>query len=361
MIQRVAVIGAGTMGAGISQLCAQSGFSVKLHDALPKVLETAQKRLRDGFDAAVLKGKLTTMQAERALGSISVCAKLEEAAGADLVIEAASEDLFIKRKIFAELDKACPDAILATNTSSLSVADIAQGVKDPSRVLGMHFFNPPVAMKLVEMIRAPGTSPEVFHGAWDFVLVGLRKTPVDVKDTPGFIVNRVMRPYYVEAQRCLADGVGITQLDTVARGTGGVPMGPFELMDLIGLDVNFSITQSIYMALGRPERFIPPALQQKLVEAGCLGRKAGKGFYLYEGGKPAGENPLAGGKACTFSPEEGWRRVIGAVIAEAELALKEGVAGKGDIDTAIKLAMNFPRGPFEWQKRSDESTAKPSR
>jgi len=358
MIQRVAVVGAGTMGAGIAQLCAQSGFAVKVHDALPASLEALPKKLRANLDAAVLKGKLTTQQADRAYHSISPVATLEELAGADLVIEAAPEDLTLKRELFARLDTVCPDAILATNTSSLSVTAISEAVRTPHRLLGLHFFNPPVATKLVEVVRAPKTADEVFRAVWEFSLMGLRKTPVDVKDTPGFIVNRVMRPYYVEGLRCAA--AGFSKLDRVAREQGGVPMGPFELMDLIGLDVNLAITKSIYEACGRPERFAPQPLQQKLVDLGQTGRKAGRGFYVYEAGKPAGENPQAAallGEAAALTPEAAWNRVIGAVLAEAELARAEGVAGRQDIDTAIKLAMNFPRGPFQWRAESTSPRA----
>lgn len=354
MIQRVGVVGAGTMGFGIAQLCAQSGFSVKVFDAAPAALERLKPRLKEALDAAALKGRLTTYQAERAFHCVSPASSLHELSGAELVIEAAVEDLAVKRDIFAKLDTLCPDSVLATNTSSLRVADIAAVVKAPQRVLGVHFFNPPVAMKLVEMVRAPKTSPETFAAVWEFVLSGLRKTPIDVLDRPGFVVNRVMRPYYVEAQRQAARGCSPAALDEAARRLGGVPMGPFELMDLIGLDVNLAITQVIYEALDRPERFVPPELQRKLVAAGQTGRKVGRGFYLYENGKKAGENPEASPVRIDSapSPESAWQAVIGAVIAEAELAHAEGVAGKADIDTAIKLAMNFPRGPFEWRKQS---------
>ena len=359
MIQRIGVVGAGTMGTGIAQLCAQAGFSVKVHDPAPSALKALPRKLRAGLDAAVLKGRLTTQQSDRAFHSVSAAASLDELAGADLVIEAGPEDLELKRRIFAALDACCPEAVLATNTSSLSVAAIAAAVSSPRRVLGMHFFNPPVATKLIELVRAPKTSEEVFAAAWDFVVTALRKTPVDVKDTPGFIVNRVMRPYYLESQRTALAGAGIAGLDLAARERGGVPMGPFELMDLIGLDVNLSITRSLYEAFGRPERFAPSALQEKIVGLGHTGRKAGRGFYLYKDGRPAGENPEAlallppGGR---LSPEAGWQRVLDAVIAEARLAAEEGVAGANDIDTAVKLAMNLPRGPFQWRVES-RSTA----
>ncbi|MEQ1917746.1 MAG: 3-hydroxyacyl-CoA dehydrogenase NAD-binding domain-containing protein [Elusimicrobiota bacterium] len=355
MIQRVAVVGAGTMGLGIAQLCAQSGFSVKVHDALPAALAGLPAKLKKSFDTAVLKGKLSTQQAERAYHSISAVAELNDLAGADLVIEAAPENLALKQDLFEKLSVICPDGLLATNTSSLSVAEIMKRAQSPERTLGVHFFNPPVAMKLVEMIRTDKTSPEAFQAAWEFLLMGLRRTPVDVKDVPGFIVNRVMRPYYVTAQRMVSTQTSCAAVDEGARSIGGVPMGPFELMDLIGLDTNLSITKAIYEALGRPERFAPPALQEKLVGAGELGRKTGKGFYIYDNGKKIGENvsALNGlGPGNLLTSKDIWSHLAGAIIQEAERLVFEGNAGKSDIDTAIKLAMNFPKGPFEWQKEN---------
>ncbi len=355
MIQRVAVVGAGTMGAGIAQLCAQSGFGVKIHDPLPAALAALPGRLKNSLDAAVLKGKLGAHQADRAFHAVSPAAALEELAGADLVIEAAPENLALKQDLFERLSRLCPDALLATNTSSLSVAAIMARAQGPERALGVPFFNPPVAMRLVELIRTDKTSPEAFRAAFDFALMGLKRTPVDVKDVPGFIVNRVMRPYYVASQRLAGSGASIAAIDGACRALGGVPMGPFELMDLIGLDTNLAITKSIHEALGRPERFSPPALQQALVDRGALGRKAGRGFYLYAGGKPAGENPEAlallpaGGAA---GREDAWTRLRSALVAEAELVVSEGTASASDVDVAIKLAMNFPKGPFEWRKES---------
>lgn len=353
MIQRVAIIGSGTMGGGIAQLCAQSGFSVKITDDRPQALADFSKRLKASLDAAVLKGRLAVIQAERAFQAVSPVKSLAELFGADLAIEAASEDLGVKRGIFQELGRICPGAILATNTSSLPVAAIAEAAASPGRVLGMHFFNPPVAMKLVELVRGPKTSPEVFQAAWDFALTGLRRVPVDVKDTPGFIVNRVMRPYYLEAQRLAAEGPGIEAVDEACRQEGGLPMGPFELIDLIGLDVNLSITRTLYEALGRPRRLAPPELQARLVAAGDLGRKLGRGFYSYAGGsRQVNERALAFLPAPTPRPGASlWGRVLDALISEAELAFTEGVASRSDIDMAVKLAMNFPKGPFEWRKQ----------
>ncbi len=360
MIQRVAVVGAGTMGAGIAQLCAQAGFSVKVHDPLPQALAALPARLKTSLDAAVLRGKLTTQQAERAFHSVSAVPQLEDLAGGDLVIEAAPENLTLKQDLFEKLSVICPDSLLATNTSSLSVAKIMARAQSPERTLGVHFFNPPVAMKLVEMIRTDATHPDAFRAAWDFILTGLRRTPVDVKDVPGFIVNRVMRPYYVAGQRLADKATGFAAIDEACRTLGGVPMGPFELMDLIGLDTNLAITKAIYEALGKPERFTPPALQQRLVDKAMIGKKTKKGFYLYLDGKKHGENPeaLDGLPAGIIVPAKDiWIRLLSAITSEAETLVSEGTAGISDIDTAIKLAMNFPKGPFEWQK--ENMAAKP--
>lgn len=354
MIQRVAVVGAGTMGAGIAQLCAQSGFGVKVHDPVPAALEALPGRLKKSLDAAVLKGKLGTQQADRAFHSVSPAATLEDLAGADLVIEAAPENLALKQDLFEKLSAICPDAVLATNTSSLSVAEIMSRALSPERSLGVHFFNPPVAMKLVEMIRTERTAPDAFRAAFDFVLMGLKRTPVDVKDVPGFIVNRVMRPYYVTSQRLAGGSSSFVGIDESCRALGGVPMGPFELMDLIGLDTNLAITKSIYEALGRPERFAPPSLQQALVDRGMTGRKTGKGFYLYAQGKSIGENPdaLALRTGSIAGRDNPWTSLRAALITEAEFVVNEGTASASDVDVAIKLAMNFPKGPFEWRKES---------
>jgi 3-hydroxybutyryl-CoA dehydrogenase len=195
----------------------------------------------------------------------------------------------------------------------------------------------------------------VFAAVWEFALAGLRRTPVDVKDVPGFIVNRVLRPYYVSAQRLCGPAAPIAAVDEACRARGGVPMGPFELMDLIGLDTNLAITKSIHAALGRPERFSPPAPQQALVDRGSTGRKAGRGFYSYASGKKEGANPeaaalFAGGGAA--SAERAWEELRAALIAEAERVVSEGTASASDVDVAVKLAMNFPKGPFEWRKES---------
>jgi len=342
------------MGAGIVQLCVGRGFAAVVFDNSPEALCQASGRVKQGLDAAVVRGKMYGEEAQAAMRRLAFAKSLADLAACDLIVEAASENLEIKRRIFEEVSRAAPKAVLATNTSSLPVAALAEFCAAPERFLGVHFFNPPVAMKLVEMVKAPKTSESAYRAAWDFVEKGLGRTPVAAKDTPGFIVNRVMRPYYLECQKAALAGCGVAALDAAAK-SAGAPLGPFELMDLIGLDVNLSITKVIYEACGRPERFKPAALQEKLVAEGALGRKAGRGFYLYKEGKAAGENPQALAllpKSGALKPAAAWERVIGSVIAEAGLAFNEGVASKADIDTAIKLAMNFPRGPFAWREKT---------
>lgn len=351
MTMRIGVVGAGTMGRGIAALCAQSGFEVFLHDAVPDALSSARARIADALSVPVKRGKLTQAQAQETLARVREAWDLQGLERAEAVIEATSEDLAVKRRVFERLGRILPaSSVLATNTSSLSVALVAEPVRHPERVLGLHFFNPPAAMRLVEVVRAPATSEAAFRSAWSLA-ESLGRVPVATKDTPGFIVNRVVRPFYIEGQRAAEEGWGgFSAVDSALREAEGLPMGPFELMDLIGLDVNLAITKVLYEALGRPERIAPRPIQEALVRRGDLGRKAGKGFYLYKDGKPAGENPEAAKllPAPALKPAADIaRRVLDAVGREARLAFEQGVASREDIDTAVRLAMNFPKGPFE--------------
>ncbi len=354
MIERVGILGAGTMGAGIAQLCLQNEFPVALWDVFPESLCAGAGRIREGLLNAAAKNRISQERAEWGNQNIVYAKSLGELSSCDLIIEAIIEDLPVKVKILSEIEKVCPQAIWATNTSSFLVSNVGQGLKTPGRFLGLHFFNPPVAMKLVEMIRAPQTQEEVFKTAKDFIEEGLKRRAVSVQDTPGFIVNRVMRPYYLESQREVLSGAELLEIDRVAREIGRVPMGPFELMDLIGLDVNLSITKSIYEALGRPARFQPQPIQERLVALKQLGKKSGRGFYIYESGKIIAVNPMALEMRGTanVTAEKSWNKIAQALIGEAELAFKEKIASQEDIDLAIRLAMNFPRGPFEWKKEN---------
>jgi 3-hydroxybutyryl-CoA dehydrogenase len=359
-VSTVGVVGAGTMGRGIAQLALQSGLSVRLFDAFPEALAAARDGIRAGLDKGVARGKLSKDAADAAFSRLLIVDKLHRLPPADFVIEAVSEDLGLKKELFRDLDglfaKSTP---LATNTSSIPVAKIAEGIHHPERVVGMHFFNPPVAMKLVEIIRHDGAAPEPFAAAVALAKA-MTRVPVEVKDTPGFLVNRVVRSYYLVAQRLAAEGAGTyAEIDAALKRAGGMPMGPFTLMDFIGLEVNFKITQTIYEGLGRPERLKPHAIQERLVAAGGKGRKSGKGFYLYEKGKDPVENPdalaLLPEERSPLSDEKLFERILEAIHAEAETVVASGVAAKDGVDTAVKLAMNFPKGPFEWAETASRS------
>jgi len=351
-MKTLAVVGAGTMGRGIAQLAVQSGLDVHLFDVSEDALELAKKKIRAGLEKGVSRGKLTSEEAEAAFGRLSVCSSLEVLKG-DFVIEAVSENLDLKQGLFKDLGRIFPaPTLLATNTSSIAVSDIARSAASPERVVGMHFFNPPVAMKLVEVIRHETSSEEAVQAAMDLA-TSMKRTPVLVKDTPGFLVNRVVRSYYLVAQRLAAEGVGdYATIDQAIKRVGKLPMGPFTLMDFIGLEVNFEITKIIYEGLGRPDRLKPHSIQEKLVAMGCKGRKSGKGFYLYEEGKDPVQNPdataLLPEARKSLSDEEVFDRILEAIHAEAQVVVETGVAEKASVDTAVKLAMNFPMGPYEW-------------
>jgi len=279
---KIGVVGAGTMGSGIAQISAQAGFETVVYDVSQEFIDKGLERIRASLQRFAARGKITAEEERRILARLTGVLKLDGLSASALVIEAAPEQLDLKREIFKKLDAICaPETLLATNTSSFSVTAIAGATRLPERVLGMHFFNPPPLMALVEVIRAERTSPALVERGLALARQ-LGKTPVTAKDTPGFIVNRIARSFYNEALRILSDNQAeVLTVDRVMKEAGGFPMGPFELMDLIGIDINFAATQSLYEASFHDPRFRPNPIQQRMLLAGNLGRKTGRGFYNY--------------------------------------------------------------------------------
>jgi 3-hydroxybutyryl-CoA dehydrogenase len=280
-IKSVAVVGAGTMGQGIAQVCATAGYKVLLYDIQPDLISNALERIKKNLSALVEKGKIAAAQKESAISLITAVSDFRQLQ-VDLVIEAVIEKLEVKQKIFSEIEKInTKTCILTTNTSSIPITQIAASLKYPQRFAGLHFFNPAPAMKLVEIVKGTATAEENVQLLFQFAQK-LSKQAVLAQDSPGFIVNRVARHYYVESLKLLEENVAdFKTIDALLRSTG-FKMGPFELMDLIGVDVNFSVTASMFNAFHHDPKFRPSRIQQQKVDAGHHGRKTGKGFYDYE-------------------------------------------------------------------------------
>ena len=279
-IKHIAVIGAGTMGQEIAQVCAGAGYTVMLYDVQPDLPQTALAQIQKNLNNLVDKGKLEASQRDETMARIEVAGDFRQLE-ADLVIEAVIEKLEVKQKIFAELEKInAMDSILASNTSSIPITQIASALRRPERFAGLHFFNPAPVMKLVEIIKGAATA-DTTADALRLFSERIGKVAVMAHDSPGFIVNRVARHYYVESLRLLEEGVAsVETIDQLMRESG-FRMGPFELMDLIGVDTNFSVTKSMFHAFHEDPKFRPSRIQQQKVDAGHHGRKSGKGFYVY--------------------------------------------------------------------------------
>jgi 3-hydroxybutyryl-CoA dehydrogenase len=358
-VSRVGVLGAGTMGAGIAQIAALGGFATCLYDPDPDALQGGGIRIGEDMAKGEGHGRWNEEESEAALERLDIyTGELEDLAGCDLVIEAAPERLELKRDLFTRLAGILgPDAVLASNTSSLRVADIAAGVPHPERVVGMHFFNPPALMKLVEVVATEGSS-EVALAAATEVVERMGKAPIRAKDSVGFVANRLARPFTLESLRMLGDGVADAEtIDRIVRLGGGFRMGPFELLDLIGLDVNLEIARSFFVQGGEPERWRPSPIQEKLVAEGRLGRKSGRGYYLYGEGIERELDPELGILAPTLDPEKLARideraedvlaRLFAQIANEAAFAREEGIATPDDMETAMQLGFNWPAGPLK--------------
>jgi 3-hydroxybutyryl-CoA dehydrogenase len=351
----VGVVGAGTMGAGIAQAALQAGHDVLLHDVDPAAIQRGREKIARALQRQVDRGRLDGEERAAFLGALRDVADLDAvAAEADLIVEAALEDLSVKRTIFRQLDmNSLPDVPLATNTSALSVAAVGEATHHRERVLGLHFFNPAPVMPLVEVVATPDTADTVIETVVAFAS-GLGKTTVVCGDSPGFIVNRVNRGFTLEPLRMLEAGVADVRSIDTAIEAAGYPMGPFRLMDLVGIDVNLAVARSLYAAFDNATRLRPSPVQEAMVEAGRLGRKSGHGFYPYdaEGAllepEPRDEPPGAG--AASGPHLDGpaiVERVNLAIVNEAYRAVEERVAAPGDIDLAMRLGANHPLGPFE--------------
>ena len=285
-IRTVAVVGCGLMGSGIAEVAAKAGYETIVREVEDGPLEKGLGRIRKSMDRAVDKGKLDAGDRDAAMGRIRGTTSLDDLADADLVIEAIVENLDVKKELFSKLDDICPDhTILASNTSSLTITEMAAATNRPDRFVGLHFFNPVPVMKLVEVVKTIATGEEAYRAAFEFTS-SLGKTPVEAKDASGFIVNRLLVPYMLDAIRALEQGLGsIEDMDNAMVLGTGYPMGPFTLSDFVGIDTLFRIAEIMYEEYAET-RFAPPPLLRRMVTLGYFGRKAGRGFYDYSGEKP---------------------------------------------------------------------------
>jgi len=341
MIQ-AGIAGGGTMGMGIARVLAQSGFQVTVLDIHTEVLEKNFSLLKNQLQKEREKQKITQEELEAIQSRIRLTNDINDLSASLLVIEAVVENLNVKKEFFSSISSLVSrQTILATNTSSLSVTAISSSVQYPDRFLGIHFFNPAPLMPLVEIIPTASTSPEVLAKARTWI-EGCGKITVVAKDTPGFIVNRVARPYYSEALRIADEGYAdYATIDYAMKTMGGFRMGPFELMDLIGHDVNYVVTETVWTQHYYDSRFTPSLTQKRLLEAGHLGRKTGKGFYDYSKSLPQPDT----------NPEKSkiiFERILSMLINMAADTLFLGIASRDDIDLAVTKGVNYPKGLLKW-------------
>jgi len=348
---KVAVIGAGTMGIGIAQLAAMHGHPTVIYDVDASRVQTALEQLHTQLSKRVAQGKMTQELLDSTFANLTTVKQLEQLADRELIIEAIVEKKDIKQGLFQQLAAICPaNTILASNTSSISITAIAVAVPQPERVVGLHFFNPAPVMKLVEIIQGLKTAPAIVEALLT-LMTRWNKVPVCAKSTPGFIVNRVARPYYAEAFRALQDNVTTpAQLDFIMRECGRFAMGPCELTDLIGQDVNFSVTQSVFQEFFYEPRYRPSLVQKELVDAGCFGRKSGQGFYNYqtEARTPVYELPVSYAKSINklkVAIKGEWRHSVALIerlkqVSHLELSFQAAAQSEiliGDISLRLSL------------------------
>ena len=341
---KVSVIGAGTMGMGIAQIAATKGHKVCLYDNYDGAIENANKRIKKILNRLVEKKRITNLEKKEIINRIHFSTKLDEIQKSNIVIEAIIENIKIKKDIFSKIEEIVDkDCILASNTSSLSIASIASACEHAERVIGIHFFNPAPLMPLVEIIPAIQTSENTLIEAKK-IIDGWEKVSVITKDTPGFIVNRVARPFYGEAIRIYEEGIAdFATIDWSMKEIGGFKMGPFELMDYIGNDINYIVTETVFRSFYFDPRYKPSFTQKRMMEAGYLGRKTGRGFYDYNNNnnKPNEKNNRKLGKKILW-------RILCMLINEASDALFLNIASKEDIDLAMTKGVNYPKGLLAW-------------
>ena len=343
----IGIIGSGTMGIGIAQVAATSGCKVFLYDANPAQTEKSLLNLSKTLNKLVEKQKISAEKSEEVFNKIKPCNDLQDFATCDLVIEAIVENKEIKTKVFQNLEEiVSKNCVIASNTSSISITSLSSELKNPERFIGIHFFNPAPLMPLVEII--PGLlTKEKLAGEIFSLVKSWGKTPVIAKDVPGFLVNRIARPFYGEALRIAEEHIATPeQIDDAMRTLGNFKMGPFELMDLIGIDVNFSVTKTVYQDYFYDPKYKPSLLQQRMREAKLLGRKTGKGFYDYA---ENAQNPVAEKNEELY--QQIFMRIISMLINEAAEAKRLKIASDEDLELAMQKGVNYPKGLLAWGRK----------
>lgn len=345
-MKKIGIIGSGTMGIGIAQVAATNGCEVFLFDVNTIQTEKALQNLENSLQKLAFKEKISYEKAEEIFNKIKFCAELKELKDCDLVIEAIIENKEIKQKVFRELEThVSENCLISSNTSSISITSLSAELKKPERFIGIHFFNPAPLMPLVEVIPGLLTKENLAQEIYD-LMKSWGKVPVIAKDIPGFIVNRIARPFYGEALRIVEENLAtVEQVDEAMRTLGNFRMGPFELMDLIGIDINFSVTQTVYKDYFYDPKYKPSLLQQRMSEAKLHGRKTGKGFYDYT---ENAEKPIPQKDEKLY--EEIFMRILSMLINEAVEAKRLKIASDEDIELAMQKGVNYPKGLLSWGK-----------